>query len=94
VDVCELVVCIPNVNVNVRTTFPMFINTIFTYRPMENARHTNEIESSDARIDRLERMVELLAESLRQQQSQHLPLPPLPPIQVEPNNNDVIIALT
>ena len=40
------------------------------YRPMENTRHTNETESSDARIDWLEIMVEVLTELVRQQQEQ------------------------
>ncbi|XP_028075612.1 uncharacterized protein LOC114277859 [Camellia sinensis] len=40
-------------------------------------------------------MVELLTESLRQQQrSQQLPLPPPLLVQVKPNNNDDMIALT
>ena len=39
-----------------------------SFRPMENARNKYETESSEARIARLERMVELLTESLRQQQ--------------------------
>ncbi|XP_028074882.1 uncharacterized protein LOC114277199 [Camellia sinensis] len=39
---------------------------------------------------RLERMVELLTEALRQQQNQQPPPPPVP----EPNTNDDVIALT
>ncbi|XP_028123288.1 uncharacterized protein LOC114320320 [Camellia sinensis] len=58
---------------------------------MENARNTDEPESSETRIARFERIVELLTEALRQQQNQQLP--PLP-VQPEPNTNDDVIALT
>ncbi|GMP74096.1 hypothetical protein CsSME_00031620 [Camellia sinensis var. sinensis] len=49
---------------------------------MENNRNVDEIESSDARLARLERM------------NQQLPPSPLPSLLVKPNNNDDIIALT
>ncbi|XP_028079586.1 uncharacterized protein LOC114281331 [Camellia sinensis] len=61
---------------------------------MENARYTDESKLSDARIDRLKRMVELLTESLRQQQRQPFLSPPQLPFLIEPHNNDDIIALT
>ncbi|GMP31525.1 hypothetical protein CsSME_00005700 [Camellia sinensis var. sinensis] len=51
---------------------------------MDNARTTDEIESSDARTARLERIVELLTEAIRQQQQQNQQ-PPLPPVQPEQN---------
>ncbi|KAI7992290.1 Two-component response regulator ARR10, partial [Camellia lanceoleosa] len=52
---------------------------------------TDETESPDARMARLERTVELLTQALSQQQNQQ---PPPPPVQPEPNVNDDIIALT
>lgn len=61
---------------------------------MENARNTDEPESSETRIARLERTVELLTKALRQQQNQQPPPPPPPPVQPEPNANDDVIALT
>ena len=45
---------------------PMFIIAIIAYSEMEKARTTDETESSDARMARLERIVELLTEALRQ----------------------------
>ena len=59
---------------------------------MDNARNVDETESSDTRMARLERTVELLTEALRQQQ-QNQQLPP-PPVQPKKNVNDDIIALT
>ena len=41
------------------------------YSEMDNARTTDETESSDARTARLERTVELLTKALRQQQQQN-----------------------
>ena len=58
---------------------------------MENARNADESESSEARMARLERTVELLTEALRLQQNQQ---PPPPPVQPEQNVNEDIIALT
>ncbi|XP_028110095.1 uncharacterized protein LOC114308662 [Camellia sinensis] len=66
-----------------------------------NARNVDESESSNARIDRLERMVEALTRLVRQQQEQNqqqqrqpFPPPPPPPVQMEPINNDDVITLT
>ena len=71
---------------------PMFIIAIIVYSEMDNARTTDESESSEARMARLERIVEMLTEALRlQQQNQQ---PPPPPVQLEQNVNDDIIALT
>ncbi|XP_028113661.1 uncharacterized protein LOC114311697 [Camellia sinensis] len=62
---------------------------------MENAKSADETESSEIRIARLERIVELLTEALRQQQqNQQLPPPLSPLVQLEPNANDDVIALT
>ncbi|XP_028086316.1 uncharacterized protein LOC114287239 [Camellia sinensis] len=62
---------------------------------MENTRNTDENESSETRIARLERIVELLTETLGQQQN-HQPPPPHPqlPVQLEPNANANVITLT
>ena len=49
---------------------PMFIIAIIAYSEMENARTTDETESSDAKMARLERTVILLTEALRLQQNQ------------------------
>ncbi|GMP76585.1 hypothetical protein CsSME_00033196 [Camellia sinensis var. sinensis] len=49
---------------------------------MANARTADETESSNARMARLERIVELLTEALRQQQQQN-EQPPPPPMQPE-----------
>ncbi|XP_028126418.1 uncharacterized protein LOC114323135 [Camellia sinensis] len=66
-----------------------------------NARNVDESESSNAKIDRLERMVEALTglvrqqqEQIQQQQRQPFPPPPPPPVQMEPINNDDVITLT
>ena len=72
---------------------PIFIIVIIAYSEMDNARTADETESSDARMARLERTVELLIEALRQQQQQNQQPPP-PPVQPEQNVNDDIIALT
>ncbi|KAL7237932.1 hypothetical protein ACSBR2_004100 [Camellia fascicularis] len=57
---------------------------------MENTRSDSAAESSEARMSRIEQMLEALTESMRQQERQQ-PLPPLPPpVQVEPDNNDII----
>ena len=58
---------------------------------MDNASTANETESSEARMARLERMVELLTARLAQKQNQQHPPPPVHP---EPPVNDDIIALT
>ncbi|XP_028061898.1 uncharacterized protein LOC114265327 [Camellia sinensis] len=60
---------------------------------MEETRTVETSETFDARMDRLERMVEFLTEALRQQQRQPFPLPPLPPILVEPPNNEQKVLL-
>ncbi|XP_028051333.1 uncharacterized protein LOC114255979 [Camellia sinensis] len=62
---------------------------------MKNARNVDENESPEVRLARLERMVELLTEALRQQQNQHPPPPPSPPPPVQPelNANDDVISL-
>ncbi|XP_028057536.1 uncharacterized protein LOC114261460 [Camellia sinensis] len=60
---------------------------------MENAKNTDEPESSETRIARLERMVELLIETLRQQQNQQPPPPSPQLVQPELNANDDVIAL-
>ncbi|XP_028061116.1 uncharacterized protein LOC114264636 [Camellia sinensis] len=67
-----------------------------------NARNADETGPSDARMTRLERMVEALTGLVRQQleqnqqpqQRQPFPPPPPPPVQVEPNNYDDIITMT
>ncbi|XP_028065874.1 uncharacterized protein LOC114268839 [Camellia sinensis] len=67
-----------------------------------NARNVDETEPSDARMTRLERMVEALTGLVRQQleqnqqpqQRQPFPPPPPPPVQVEPINYDDIITMT
>ena len=57
---------------------------------MENTRSDGIGESSEARINRMEQMLAALTEAITQQQRQQ-PLPPSSlPVQVEPNNNDVI----
>ena len=47
----------------------MFIIVITAYSEMDNARNVDETESFEARMARLERMVELLTERLEQQQN-------------------------
>ncbi|XP_028117247.1 uncharacterized protein LOC114314916 [Camellia sinensis] len=66
-----------------------------------NARNVDESESSNARIDRLERMVEALTGLVRQQQQQSqqqqrqpFSPPPPPPVQMEPIINGDIITQT
>ena len=70
----------------------MFIIAIIAYSEMENARTADETESSEARMARLERTVEMLTEALRLQQQNQQPPPPL--VQPAQNVNDDIIALT
>ena len=75
----------------------MFKIAITAYSEMDNTRIANESSSSssEARMARLERMMELITERLDQQQNQQPPPPP--PVQPEQNVNvnDVdIIALT
>ncbi|XP_028109695.1 uncharacterized protein LOC114308327 [Camellia sinensis] len=57
---------------------------------MENAWGSDESESSEARMGRMEQMLAALTETLTQQQRQQ-PLPPPPlPAQAETDNNDLI----
>ena len=63
---------------------------------MDNANEP-ESSSTEARMERMDRMMELITTRLEQQQNQQPPPPPPPPVQAEPNVyvNDVdIIALT
>ena len=65
----------------------MLITVLTAYSETDNARTANEFESSssEARMARLERMMELITERLDQQQNQQ-PSPP-PPVQPEQNIN-------
>ena len=57
---------------------------------MEGTRSDDVTESSNAQIDRIERMIEALTESIRQQQRRQ-PLPhPFSLVQIEPMNSDNI----
>ncbi|XP_028082876.1 uncharacterized protein LOC114284179 [Camellia sinensis] len=57
---------------------------------MERTRSDDVTESTDAWMDRMERMLEALTKSMRQQQRQQ-PLPPPPSsVHFEPMNNDII----
>ncbi|CAL5409671.1 unnamed protein product [Camellia sinensis] len=63
---------------------------------MDNANEP-ESSSTEARMERMERMIELITARLEQQQNQQPPPPPPPPVQPEPNANaddGDIIALT
>ena len=75
----------------------MVIIAITAYSEMDNTRTANESESSssEARMARLERMMELIVERLDQQQNQQPPPPPpaVPEQNVNVNDGD-IIALT
>ncbi|XP_028064705.1 uncharacterized protein LOC114267832 [Camellia sinensis] len=57
---------------------------------MENARGNDTSESFEARMNRMEQMLTALTEAMTQKlRQQPLPPPPLP-VQVEPDNNDII----
>ncbi|XP_028126409.1 uncharacterized protein LOC114323125 [Camellia sinensis] len=57
---------------------------------MENTRSNDTSESSEAHMSQMELMPTALTEAMTQQQRQQ-PLPPPPlPVQVKPDNNDVI----
>ncbi|XP_028064789.1 uncharacterized protein LOC114267907 [Camellia sinensis] len=57
---------------------------------MENPRSDGTTEFSEARINRMERMLEVLTEAMLQQQRQQPLSPPPPLVQVEPVNNEII----
>ncbi|XP_028109577.1 uncharacterized protein LOC114308227 [Camellia sinensis] len=56
---------------------------------MENAKGNDTSESSEARMSRMEQMLAALIEAITQQRQRLFPHPPLP-VQVEPDNNDII----
>ena len=71
----------------------MFKTVITAYSEMDNANEP-ESSSTEVRMERMERMIELITARLEQQNQQ---APPPPPVQPEPyvNVNDGdIIALT
>ena len=71
----------------------MFKTVITAYSEMDNANEP-ESSSTEARMERMERMIELITTRLEQQNQQP---PPPPPVQPEPNvnvNDGDIIALT
>ncbi|XP_028064345.1 uncharacterized protein LOC114267504 isoform X2 [Camellia sinensis] len=57
---------------------------------MKNPRTDEIVESSKARMNHIERMLEALTEAMMQQQRQQSLSPPPPLVQVEPVNNEII----